>query len=356
VLTVAVLGEVEVRRDGELLPVPAGKTTELLVRLALDAGASVRVDTLLEDLWSEATGRNTLQSKVSQLRRALGDKDLVLSSGDAYTLAVEPRCVDAFRVMDLVGESAAARRSADPATALAKANEGLAVFRGEALLDAGDWAAPHRVRLGEVQMGLLEDATAARVDLGSGGDLVGELEALVERFPLREEFWASLVTALYRAGRQADALAAYARVRRLLVEELGVEPGERLRDLEQQVLQQSLDQPGQQAWSVASPGNLPAVTTTMVGREADLDSLASLLTDHRLITVVGPAGVGKTRLAMEAADGVEAPGGVWLVRLEAVDENTDLAQVVAETLHVPGGAQALGERQGPCCSSTTANT
>ena len=185
---------------------PTGKTTELLVRLALDAGAPVRADVLVEDLWGEPVGRNTLQSKVSQLRRALGDRGLVPGSGDAYRLVVDPSGVDAFAVADLAAEASAARAAGDPALAARRAAEGLALFRGDVLVDAGDWAHPHRVRLDELRMGLLEDLLAARVELGSGGDVVAELEALVERYPLREGLWASLITALYRAGRQADAL------------------------------------------------------------------------------------------------------------------------------------------------------
>ena len=108
-LTVAVLGAVEARRDGVRLDVPAGKTTELLARLALDVGGRVRVDAILEDLWADPAGRNTLQSKVSQLRRALGDKDLVVGSSDSYALALPGEAVDAFRVVQLAAESAAAR-------------------------------------------------------------------------------------------------------------------------------------------------------------------------------------------------------------------------------------------------------
>lgn len=238
-LTVAVLGAVEARRDGERLSVPAGKTTELLVRLALEAGSRVRVDALLEDLWPTTAGRNTLQSKVSQLRRALGGKDLVVGEDDTYRLAVEPDGVDAIHVVNLARQASAARRAGDAKTALDKASEGLRLFRGEIFIDDGGWAAPHRGRLEEVRLALLEDVMAARVDLGSGGELVGELETLVTQHPLRERLWGSLMTALYRGGRQADALAAYGRVRRLLVDELGIEPGPDLRTLEQQLLQQS---------------------------------------------------------------------------------------------------------------------
>ncbi|MCW2761566.1 MAG: transcriptional activator domain [Marmoricola sp.] len=344
-LTVAVLGGVEVHRDGVRLDLPAGKTTELLARLALDAGSRVRADALIEDLWAEPTGRNTLQSKVSQLRRALGDKDLVLGTGDGYTLAVDASSVDASRVTELAAQAADARGADDAAVALERAREGLALFRGDVLLDAGDWAATHRTRLEEVRLGLAEDAMAARVELGAGGEIVAELEALVEQHPLRERLWGSLITALYRAGRQADALSAYGRVRRILVDELGIEPGSGLRSLEQQVLQQSMGlEPVSAARPVAVAGNLPAPAATLVGRTHDLEVLIGAMGEDRLVTVVGLAGVGKTRLAIEVGRHLAAPGGVWLVRLDAVDASAALAQVVAETLHVPGDDQALHER------------
>jgi predicted ATPase/DNA-binding SARP family transcriptional activator len=344
VLTVAVLGAVEARRDGVRLSVPTGKTTELLARLALEAGSGVRVDALLEELWPTSPGRNTLQSKVSQLRRALGDKDLVLGQGDTYRLVVEPDDVDAVHVVDLASEGSAARLSGDAATALDKASEGLALFRGEILLDEGDWAAPHRARLDEVRLRLLEDVMSARVDLGSGGELVAELETLVDLHPLRERLWACLMTALYRGGRQADALAAYARVRKLLVTELGIEPGPDLRMLEQRLLQQSTLLSGTPVLpAVQAPGNLPRTPRALLGREEELTALRSLIAHHRLVNVVGPAGVGKTSLLLEVAREVRVPGGVWLIRLEAVTSAAALEQVAAETLHVAGGAQ-LHER------------
>lgn len=343
-LTVAVLGAVEARRDGDRLAVPAGKTTELLVRLALEAGSSVRVDALLEDLWPARAGRNTLQSKVSQLRGALGGKDLVVAEDDTYRLAVEPAGVDAIHVVDLASQASAARHAGDASTALEKASEGLRLFRGEILLNDGDWAAPHRARLEEIRLGLLEDVMAARVDLGSGGELVGELETLVTQHPLRERLWGSLMTALYRGGRQADALAAYARVRKLLADELGIEPGPDLRTLEQQLLRQSTALGGKPVLNpVTAPGNMPQTPAALLGRGRELVELRELVAQHRFVNVVGSAGVGKTRLLLEAAMDVRVPGGVWLVRLEAVDNSADLEQVVAETLHVAKGAQ-LRER------------
>ena len=199
-------------------------------------------------------------------------------------------------------------------------------------------------------MSLLENLFAARVDLGAGGEVVAELEALTERYPLREGLWSSLVTALYRAGRQAEALAAYSRVRTLLVDELGVEPGPTLQVLETQILRQSTALHAYPTGSAAeedlasTPNNLPSLSSPLVGRAADLATLALLTRDHRLVTLAGPAGVGKSRLAIDAARGRQAPGGVWLVRLDAADSTTSLARLAAETLHLPGGEQSLVER------------
>ena len=344
------LGPLEVRRDGVLLTLPSGKTTEVLVRLALDAGRLVRTDRIIEDLWGGAgTGRNTLQSKVSQLRRALAEPGLVTSGDGGYTLNLEADCVDAVQVVGLAAAATAARRAGDAAAALDLSTTGLSLFRGEVLVDAGDgdWLQPHRARLEEVRLGLLEDQLAARIDLGLGGEVIGELEGLVSQYPLREGLWSSLITALYRMGRQADALAAYTRVRELLVEELGVDPGPSLRDLEDQILQQSqtLDPAGGRPVMLAGPvGNLPALSSSLVGREAEVSAVDDLLRDRRLVTVVGPAGVGKTRLALEVARGLAPPGGVWLVRLDSVDATASIPQTVAETLRLAGGEQMLVER------------
>lgn len=351
--TVAVLGPTEVRRDGELLPLPSGKTTEVLVRLALDAGRLVRTDRLIEDLWADAasTDKNTLQSKVSQLRRALAEPGLVTSGNGGYTLGIDASCVDALYVVGLAASATASRRSGDSAVALDVATEALSLFRGEVLVDAGegDWLHPRRVRLEEVRLGLVEDQLAARVDLGAGGDVIGELEGLVNEYPLREGLWFSLITALYRMGRQADALAAYTRVRIALVGELGVEPGPSLRALEDQILRHSPalgtaaagDRPVVLAGTV---GNLPALSSLLVGRGDELAALVELMHDRRLVTLVGPAGVGKTRLAIEVARRFEAPGGVWLVRLDRADTTTSIPQAVAETLHLAGGEQMILER------------
>jgi predicted ATPase/DNA-binding SARP family transcriptional activator len=335
VLSVAVLGAAEVRRDGARLNVPAGKTTELLVRLAVDAGELVRTERLLEDLWSEqarGVAPNTLQSKVSMLRRALGDPGLVTGGGAGYTLAVDPRWVDACEVLRLA-ETAAALRAAGNASAAARScATALAMFHGEVLPDGGDgaWLAPHRSRLEEVRMRLTEDHLAARIVLGAAGQVIGELETLVAAHPLREGLWRLLITALYQTGRQADALAAYRRIQRLLGDELGLDPGVELQALEAQILRQDvvLTPP-------ASASGPTGLSSSLVGREADVSAVSRLVGQHRLTTVVGPAGVGKTRLANELS-----AGGVGLVRLETARSTAGIWASAGEALNLDAAAEA----------------
>ena len=332
-LTLAVLGPVDLRRDGVAVPVPGGRTAELLVRLALEAGSPVRAERLLEDLWPEdahGAAPNTLQSKVSRLRRALGDPSLVRGGDAGYTLAVDPADVDAVQVLRLAEQAAALRGTGDPARVLELCDQALALFRGEPLPAAGDaaWSQPYRLRLAETRIGLVEDRLGARADQGSAGELVAELEDLVAEHPLRERLWALLVTDLYRAGRQGDALAACARVRRLLADELGIDPGPQLQHLEEQVLHQdpALSATARRAAGaapaseVAVPrrvaGNLPVTPGSLVGRAVQLEQVERLLSRPGLVTLTGPAGVGKTRLALEAAHRTRVRGGAWLARME----------------------------------------
>jgi MoxR-like ATPase len=197
------------------------------------------------------------------------------------------------------------------------------MFRGDVLCDAGDgeWVIPHRVRLEEVRLALVEDLLAARLELGAEAEVIGELESLVVREPLRESLWVLLITALYRSSRQADALAAYQRIRALLADELGLDPGQQLQALERQMLLQDPALDGATRAPATTPprrsdGNLPTLSSVLVGRDADLHEIHELLTHQRLVTVVGPAGVGKTRLAIEIARQHDVEGGAWLIRLE----------------------------------------
>jgi predicted ATPase/DNA-binding SARP family transcriptional activator len=343
VLTVAVLGRVEVRRDGVPAPIPSGLTTELLVRLALDAGHPVRAERLLEDLWSDAAGvrLNTLQAKVSQLRRALGDPAALTGGAAGYTLVVDSRGVDALESLRLADTGAALLAAGDAAAAAATCHAGLALFGPEVLPAAGGtpWVLPHRARLEEARMRLAEDGLAARLTLGAAGEITGELESLVAVHPLRERLWELLITALYRSGRQAEALAAHRRVTALLSDELGLDPGPELRALEQRVLthDRGLGPPA----GGRRRGNLPAPTTPLVGRATELGGRLADLDAHRLVTLVGPAGVGKTRLAIEIARRSLAMDGAWLVRLEGVGTTAELPTALADALPGSDGVAGL---------------
>ncbi len=331
VFEISVLGPVEVRRDGQLLAVPGGKTSELLVHLALEAGVFVRADRLIDDLWGGvATRRNTLQSKVARVRRALGDPAVIAGGEGGYRLAVDPGDVDALRVLR---DSAAASRlldAGDDRGAAELSAAALERFRGEVLPAAGDWAAPQRARLEELRIQLVETKLSAQLRLGDAS--IGELEAAVAAHPYQEGIWELLITALYRAGRQADALASYQRVRSRLADELGLEPGPRLTELERQILHH--------APALHAPvGNLPSLSAALVGRDEEIAAVSELLRRGRLVEVVGPGGIGKTAVAI--ATGRALAGNVWLVRLESAQTADDVLDAVIAALGATGEAALL---------------
>ncbi len=356
-LQISLLGPLEVRRNSELVPVPGGKSSELLVRLALDAGLLVRTDRLVDDLWeAEAvtTRRNTLQSKIAKLRRALGDPPVIASGDGGYRLVVEPSDVDALVVLR---DTAAASRLLDAGAdrrAVDLCTSTLRMYRGDVLQAAGgDWVNPHRARLEEARMTLVETQFLARLRLGDVGDVIGELEAAVATYPFQESLWELLITALYRAGRQADALATYQRVRNQLADELGLDPGPGLQQLEQQILihDPSLGLPSRTvrpSGPDAPGGNLPSMSAELVGRETEVAALSDLLASERLVEIVGPGGVGKTavaiatgrRLTLSSGTG---PGEVWLARLETAATPDDVIDTLVAAVNV-GGEAALFER------------
>jgi predicted ATPase/DNA-binding SARP family transcriptional activator len=360
VLAISVLGPVELRSDGRRLVVPAGRTTELLIRLALDAGVTVGVDRLIEDIWgfeANATRRNTVQTKISKLRRVLGDAAMVLGSHSGYSLEVDPSAVDATEVLRVAGAARELLDAGNARSASQVCGRALALFRGDRVLsDAGDgaWVVPYRLRLEEVHLGLIEDELAARMELGAGQEVIGELQGLVVLHPLRERLWELLVTALYRAGRQADALSTYQRVKSRLLEDLGLDPGPGLRRLEQQILVQevTLGVPSAPVGSFVPDtrtGNLPSMSAELVGREAEVATLSGLLAGERLVEIVGPGGVGKTAVAialgrrLSVPDGVGS-GGVWLARLETATTAHDVVDTLIAAMTVVGGEAALFER------------
>jgi predicted ATPase/DNA-binding SARP family transcriptional activator len=351
-----VLGPLEVKRRGQLVPVPDGKASELLVRLALEPGVPVSADRLLDDLWAGAVGarRNTLQSKISRLRRALGDSGVIASRNGGYCLAAQPCEVDALTVMANTVTASRLLDAGDDRGAADLCTSTLKLYRGDVLQAAGDgaWVDRHRAQFEGARATLLEIQLSSRLRLGDVGTVIGELEAAVAMYPFHEGLWELLIIGLYRAGRQADALAVYKRVRSSLADELGLDPGARLQQLEQQILTQDpfLGPPPHRGPShQENPplGNLPSMSVELVGREKDVTALAGLLADHRLVEIVGPGGVGKTAAAiatgrrLATAEGVV---GVWLARLETAVTAADVLDTVVGAFDVPGGEDALFER------------
>jgi DNA-binding SARP family transcriptional activator/pimeloyl-ACP methyl ester carboxylesterase len=239
---VAVLGPLSVNDAGREIVLSAAKERSLLGTLALHAGSVVGAEQLIDALWGEtppATARKTLQTYVSKLRRALG-ADAVVTVSTGYALRLDENAVDVNRFRVLVREGEDAFRNGSVEAARRKLAAATALWRGDLLggvaLHTGLAAAA--VRLREEYMSALEARLAADLAVGHHRALVGELEALVREHPFRERLWGHLMLALYRSGRQADALAAYQRVRSLLRDELGIDPGGELRRLEHAILAQ----------------------------------------------------------------------------------------------------------------------
>lgn len=235
------LGPLEVAGDDGPVALGGGKQRAVLAHLLLRANSVVPADRLIDEVWEDdppAAVRNVLQTYVSRLRKALSDDRLERRSG-GYVLHIEPGELDADRFRSLVAE-ARRRAATDAAATSALYREADSLWRGPALDDLADQPSlrPEIAHLEELRAAAAEDRIVAELSLGRHADLVPELENLTAADPLREALWAHLITALYRCGRQADALAAYRRARTVLVEELGLEPSAELRRLEQQVLQQ----------------------------------------------------------------------------------------------------------------------
>ncbi len=353
-----ILGPLEVA-DGNCLVSLAGAQRSLLALLLLSVNEVVSADRLIEELWGEAvpeSGRAALQVRVSQLRKALGGaRGRIATRAPGYMLCLDRDELDLYCFERLVSEA----DGAEPAQAAAKLREALGLWRGAPLddLSYASFAQPAIRRLEELRLATLEKRIEADLELGRQADLVGELETLVEEHPLREHLHAQLMLALYRCGRQADALAAYQNARRVLVEQLAIEPSVPLRQLEQAILRQeaSLDlaptiAAGAPSVAVVSessrPGpredrnarhNLPAQVSSFVGRERQLSELRQLLSRARVVTLTGTGGVGKTRLALQlAASMLDGSGDeAWFVDLGPLTDATLVATKLAGVLGVP---------------------
>jgi DNA-binding SARP family transcriptional activator len=351
------LGSFELVLDSGPVRLPGRGERALVAVLALAERRTVPDTTLIEQLWSEGQRpvdpSNALQTRVSKLRRAMtaaGGGHLLTRDGPGYRLDIDPAAVDIHR---FAAVTAAARRAGDATTAISLYDQALASWRAEPLadFDGEPWAAIETTRLVELRLAAVGERAERMLTLGRYEQLVGDLDPVVATFPTRERLVAQLMTALFNAGRQADALELYTTTQELLADELGVDPSRELRMVMEQILRQdsaitpAASRPRQDADSPRPTlGNLPLRLTSFVGRDDEVIRGLEALRRMRLVTFAGPGGAGKTSLGIEVARRAQPlfADGAWLVRLAAVTEPAMLTQAVADGLgtSIEGGTVA----------------
>ena len=325
------LGPFELRTDdGVLADVPGARLRGLLIALALEPGHAVPKATLVDWIWGErppSDAANALQRLVSRLRKALPE-GLVEGQTDGYRLRVEPDAVDAVRFERLVGQA----RNDEGPRRVRLLREALALWRGAAMQGVGleDSAAFDAAvtRLEGLRLTAMEDRFDAEVSLGHGTELVTELTDLVAAHPVRERLVAALMRALVATGRDTEALLVYQRTRETLADTLGVDPSPELSALHVALLRGELGRREQRWQEEGRKTNLRAELTSFVGKDADVAAVRELIAEHRLTTLIGPGGSGKTRLATETARTLlgDLPDGAWLAELAAIRADGDIAQ------------------------------
>ncbi len=337
---IGMLGPLEVRSDdGALADVPGARLRGLLAALALRPGQLVPKAALIDWIWGEqppADAAGALQRLVSRLRRALPD-GAVDGQPEGYRLRAEPDAVDAVRFERLVlraGQAAAQ----DAPTRARLLGEAIGLWRGDAMQDVGlqmsaafDAAV---VRLAELRLTAAEERADAEISLGHGGELVTELTDLVAAHPMRERLVGALMRAMVAAGRDTEALLVYQRTRETLADTLGVDPSPGLSALHVALLRGELGQELGRREETTRKTNLRAELTSFVGKDADVAAVRELIAAHRLTTLTGPGGSGKTRLATETARTLLSglPDGAWLVDLAAIGADGDVAQATLTAL------------------------
>jgi predicted ATPase/DNA-binding SARP family transcriptional activator len=352
-----VLGSLEVVVEDGPVTIGGAKQRALLAVLLVHANSVVSADRLADVLWGDAQPADAaaaLQTYVSRLRAALeagtagGEASVLVTRAPGYVLCVAPEQVDAWHFECLVSEGVRLTADGEVGASAATLGEALGLWRGRAFAEFADddFARNEAVRLEELRRLAIDERVEARLRLGCHWELVGELNRTVASDPLRERPRAQLMLALYRCGREAEALRAYQDLRRYLADELGIEPSRELVGLEEAMLLQKSEldwKPPEPASGTATEavergagpkGNLPASLDRFVGRGRDLDAIRGLLGERRLVTLTGPGGSGKTRLALEVARalGAECADGVWLVDLATVEDEHVIAEATMGVL------------------------
>jgi predicted ATPase/DNA-binding SARP family transcriptional activator len=330
---IGLLGPFEVRLDdGAVTEVPGARLRGLLAALALEPGHVVPNATLVDWIWGErppAEAANALQRLVSRLRKVLPE-GLVEGQPGGYRLTVEPGAVDAVRFERLLGQA----RGDEGLLRVRLLREALALWRGPAMQDVGLAESPAFdaavTRLDGLHLTAMEDRFDAEIGLGHGAALVTELADAVAAHPLRERLVAALMRALAAAGRDNEALLVYQRTREALADELGADPSPALSAVHVALLRGELGRREDNS----RKSNLRAELTSFVGKDADVAAVRDLIARHRLTTLTGPGGSGKTRLATETARTLlgDLPDGAWLVELAAIGADGDISQAALTAL------------------------
>lgn len=363
VLAFRLLGPLEGNLEGVPVSLSGRKQRSLLTFLLLHENEAVSADVIVDALWDEQppeTAHGALQVYVSQLRKVLEPGHAkndpyrrLLTEATGYRLQLGPDDeLDLRNFERLFEQGRGALAEGAPAQASARFAEALSLWRGPPLADFAyeQFAQGEIARLEELRLACLEERMEAELALGHHIELVGELDSLVRANPLRERLRAQLMLALYRCGRQADALEVYQQARGALVEELGIEPSTELQALNRAILNQeeAIAAPAR----IERPVQLPVPATPLVGRVRELAEVTALLGgETRLLTLTGPGGVGKTRLATAAAADAECfpDGKVW-IDLQALRDPELVAPAIAQALGGQGEVGALiGERQMLLC-------
>jgi predicted ATPase/DNA-binding SARP family transcriptional activator len=345
-----------VQRGGEEIPIPGGNQRKVLLALALEPNRSVSGEQLIDALWGEsppARAKNALQVHVSGLRdvleAGLERGAVVATTPTGYQLNAPEETIDSRRFERLAAEGRAALFAEDAELAARLFSEAEGLWRGTALVDVvyADFATHEAARLEELRLNTFEDLAEAELALGRHEQLIPRLQAFVAAQPLRERARAQLMLALYRDGRQSDALAEYRAARETLIEEIGIEPGPALQGLERAILVQDESLVAPAARAVERRLELPASPTPLLGRERELTEAADLLRSGgaRLLTLTGPGGVGKTRLATEIARRLasEDSRGAVFVDLSHLSDDGLVASTIASALRVSTAGRPVEE-------------